>query len=136
MIRVLLLLVLAWPASASQPTKRLSDPERGEELYQRHCAACHGATNAGDGPATEALVVDVPDLRNQVKVDEATIKLVLRGKGGMPGYETTFDKADAKRVLQHMVAVHQRKPKAAKPKAPAPVDEVDDDVDPEGGDGQ
>ena len=36
----------------------LTDPANlaaGKELYQRHCATCHGETGRGDGPAGHAL---------------------------------------------------------------------------------
>jgi mono/diheme cytochrome c family protein len=36
--------------------------ETGAELFQENCAACHGAYAEGDGPATAALAVPVPDL--------------------------------------------------------------------------
>ena len=107
-------------ALAEQPGKRLTDAERGEQLWERHCVACHGPANRGDGPATEALVVEVPDLQGEVEVNDETLKLVLKGRGAMPGYETSFDKADARRVLQYMAKVHQAKRKAPPPpKAPA-----------------
>jgi len=106
-------------AFAEQPTKRPSDEERGKELWERHCTACHGPANRGDGPATEALVVEVPDLRDQIKVNDAMMKLVLRGRGAMPGYETSFDKNDARRVLKYMATVHEKRAKPpAKTKAP------------------
>jgi mono/diheme cytochrome c family protein len=130
MLRFVLLLTLGMPAIAGQPTKRPSDAERGRELYVRHCAACHGPANAGDGPATSALVVPVPDLRGKVRADDAVIKVVLRGQGAMPGYEATFDKADARRVLQHMATVHTAKSTAPKP---AVVDDAPEEDPPEGG---
>ena len=34
----------------------------GEELFQRFCAACHGAQGRGDGPVASTLSVLVPDL--------------------------------------------------------------------------
>lgn len=106
-------------AFAEQPNKRPSDEERGKELWERHCTACHGPANRGDGPATEALVVEVPDLRDQVKINDAMMKLVLRGRGAMPGYETSFDKNDARRVLKYMATVHEKRAKPpAKAKAP------------------
>ena len=93
---------LAQSAVAEQPTKRPTDEQRGKELYDRHCVACHGAWNKGHGPATQALVRPVPDLVGRVMSSDATIQIVLQGKGAMPGYEQTFDKFDAKRVLDHM----------------------------------
>ena len=124
--------LLVAAAVAEQPTKRPSDEERGKELWERHCTACHGPANRGDGPAAEALVAEVPDLRDKVKVDEATLKLVLRGRGAMPGYETSFDKNDARRVLKYMAAVHKKRTKApAKKPAPPPAAPKDDDADDE-----
>lgn len=34
----------------------------GKQLYERFCAACHGATGKGDGPVSATLTVEVPDL--------------------------------------------------------------------------
>lgn len=85
-----------------QPTKRPTDEVRGEELFKRHCEACHGAWNKGHGPATQALVRPVPDLEGRVVADDRTIDVVMRGRGAMPAYEQTFDRFDAKRVLEHM----------------------------------
>jgi len=139
---LLLSMMLLPTALAGQPTKRLSDDERGKQLWERHCQACHGPGNRGDGPATEALVAPVPDLRGKVKADDATIKLVLRGRGSMPAYEATFaePRGDARRVLAYMGKVHSKgstqKPAApakAKAKAPPPPRDAQGDAQ---GDGQ
>lgn len=99
----MVLLLAATATSAKAPSnKRPTDEERGQELYDRHCFQCHGARVDGQGPATTALVRPVPSLVNAVKVDDATVQVVLRGKGVMPAFETSFDRADARRVLQHM----------------------------------
>jgi mono/diheme cytochrome c family protein len=34
----------------------------GKDLYQRFCAACHGAEGHGDGPVAASFKVEVPDL--------------------------------------------------------------------------
>ena len=34
----------------------------GDELFERYCAACHGAGGRGDGPVAASLVKVVPDL--------------------------------------------------------------------------
>ena len=54
----------AHPASFfMSPTGFLADAVvRGEALYQRACASCHGATAQGRGPAAASLSVAPPDL--------------------------------------------------------------------------
>lgn len=104
---LLLLTTATGAALAETPTRRPTDQERGEELYERHCFACHGSNGRGDGPATEALVVPVPDLTDNLdpRKREEQSRVVLRGKGTMPAFESTFDKADAKRVLKHLAGL-------------------------------
>jgi mono/diheme cytochrome c family protein len=121
-------LLLGLPAVAGQPTKRPPDAEHGKELWMRHCNSCHGPTNHGDGPATAALVIPVPDLAGKVDVTKETIDVVMNGKGPMPGFEASFDREEAKRVLQYMKGAHEAKPLA--PKAPTP--EAGEDAEGEG----
>ncbi len=94
-------------ALAETPTKRPNDAERGKTLYQRHCAACHGPSGKGDGPAAAAMVKPIPDLTGKVTAEtrEAQIRIVLRGKGVMPAFEQSFEKEDAKRVLTHLISL-------------------------------
>lgn len=97
--------VIAGIAYAGRPTKRLSDDDRGKQLYDRHCVQCHGAKGAGDGPAAAALVHPVPDLRDGKLTftnREAKAAVVLDGKNAMPSFETSFDRYDARRVLRWM----------------------------------
>ena len=102
-IPVLLLAVGGW-AVAGKSSKRLSDDERGKELYERHCIQCHGAETAGDGAAAAAMVTPVPDVRGKLndKHRDANADLVLGGKGLMPGFEASFDDYDARRVVRYM----------------------------------
>ena len=37
-------------------------PDPGETAFLEHCAGCHGAGAAGDGPIAALLTVEVPDL--------------------------------------------------------------------------
>lgn len=48
------LALLLAPAARGQHADP-APPERGAELYARHCAACHGETGRGDGPAAYLL---------------------------------------------------------------------------------
>jgi mono/diheme cytochrome c family protein len=48
-------------SSVSAQTFGLADLS-GAELFERFCAACHGAGAHGDGPVARGLVTAVPDL--------------------------------------------------------------------------
>jgi len=95
-------------AQAGQPTRQKTPEQQGKELWERHCVACHGPGNRGDGPATKALVAKVPDLRGKVKANDAATKIVIRGKGSMPGYEATLTRNEVRHVLNHMAKVHSK----------------------------
>ncbi len=127
--RMVLPLLLTLPALAGQPTKRPSDEERGRVLYGRHCLQCHGDRANGDGPATAALVHDVGDLMGRVVADDETVRLVLRGRVAMPGFEPSFDASDAKRVLKYMSTLGTKKAwSAAPPKKAATPKKANDKV--------
>lgn len=121
-----LAMLLGSAALAADGGKRPTDEVRGKELYDRHCLACHGATAAGDGPATTALVAEVPNLQGAVKDDKAAIELVRFGRGAMPAFEASFDAEDARRVLKYMAQVHTAAEKpATRPADPAPAPEAE-----------
>ena len=133
----MLLGLLSLSALAADAQKRPTDDQRGKELYERHCVSCHGATARGDGPATEALVVPVPDLQGQVRADAATIKVVQFGRRAMPAFEASFDSDDARRVLLWMAKVHTAPatPPAEDKQKPAPSEDAQGG-DAQGGDAQ
>lgn len=125
------------------PAKVPSKSERGRQLYDRHCVACHGERGAGDGPLAADLVAEVPDFSKGLGgLDrEELVRSVMRGKGAMPSFEQAFRdikpykepyKAYAEAVLEHMDALpnmrmDEKKKKPTEPEADeadAPVREV------------
>jgi mono/diheme cytochrome c family protein len=62
------LLIAAPLAGTPQETKiqkttiKYTNPNSGQEMYAAYCAACHGATGKGDGPAAPALKTPAADL--------------------------------------------------------------------------
>lgn len=115
---------LAWAG------RRPSDAERGRELWERHCMACHGTHARGDGPATAQLVAEVPSAEGVVTRDNVDdfVDVVLRGKGAMPGYEASFDRYDARRVLRTMGSLASRPVGATpEPDVAEPEDENGDE---------
>jgi quinoprotein glucose dehydrogenase len=66
------------------PEKRIdaetaTSEELGRHLYVQNCAACHGLDRAGVPPAFPTLL-DTP------KSDQEIIKLIVEGRGLMPGF--------------------------------------------------
>lgn len=119
-------LVALSPALAAS-NRRPSDAERGQEIYERSCLACHGEFGRGDGPATADLVQPVPSMEGLVTKSNVNdhVQAVLIGKGRMPGFEASFDRYDARRVLRHLARV------ANNPvPEPEPEPAVDGDTDP------
>jgi len=56
-------------AGTNQPQKTIekvpvtrSNPASGKQMFKDYCAACHGATGKGDGPAADLLKTPPPDL--------------------------------------------------------------------------
>lgn len=110
------LLIFGLPAFAAGK-KRPSDEERGQELYDRHCLSCHGAKAAGNGPLASSMVTPIPSLEGKYSMDDVNrlVPVVLVGQGRMPGFEATFDRYDARRVLRHLVRISQPSPKPEEP---------------------
>lgn len=59
----------------------------GAQLYQRFCAACHGADGHGDGPVASDLRVEVPDLtriavRRGGSFPTELIRRIIDGRAG------------------------------------------------------
>lgn len=79
------------------------DADAGHDLYMQYCATCHGADGAGQGPLTELMTVNVPDLTTLAADNEGEFPMLdvihiidgrtgLRAHGGpMPVYGQVFD---------------------------------------------
>ena len=63
----------------------------GEELFLELCAACHGKSGTGDGPAAGALKKGVPDLT----------RLAARNDGNFPRDQVQDSIAGESRVISH-----------------------------------
>ena len=86
----LLAVVAIWTA-AQQKTEITKEPapmtsaSSGSEMYKSYCAACHGSSGKGDGPAAAALKTAPPDLttlakRNNGKYPTLRVISILRGQ--------------------------------------------------------
>ena len=107
---------LAGAESSSWPTKRSSDTDWGEDLYNKHCWQCHGRKAEGDGPAAAALQAPVPSLRgvsdNGTRGDLVTT--ARQGSGPMPAYHESISRQDMRRVFLYIESLDkpEKKPEA------------------------
>lgn len=86
----LLSLSLSIAPAAGAPKGTAGDPERGEPLYQRYCAVCHGAVGQGDGPNASFLDDDQPrDLADPRYMggrrDEQLFRVIAEGGQAIQG---------------------------------------------------
>lgn len=75
------------------PVRSVS-PESGAEMYRFYCAACHGKTGEGNGPAADALKIPPADLatlaeRNGGKFPTEHVISVLRFGVGTTAHGTS-----------------------------------------------
>ena len=60
----------------------------GKDTYAAYCAVCHGASGKGNGPASPALKLPVPDLttlgQRHGTFDAMTVEAIILGKDRMP----------------------------------------------------
>lgn len=63
--------------------------QRGEKLYSKHCALCHGSEGFGDGPAGKGLKQKPSNLvaMSGMHEDGDIAWKIAEGRGAMPGFK-------------------------------------------------
>lgn len=77
------------PTIKNVPLERTS-PVSGQEMFTAYCAACHGPSGQGDGPAAAALKKQPPDLT----------RLAANNAGKFPEFEV-IHALSAKEIIAH-----------------------------------
>ncbi len=122
-----------YPASSAG---RATDPPRaaapgGREVYQKHCAKCHGADGAGK--SARAAMPDIPDFTKaawQGRRDAKILASILDGKGDdMPAFRRRINEDQARELtaLIRAFAPTMEKPNPDKPKAPVAPNNLEDE---------
>ena len=95
---------------------------RGQQRYGVHCAACHGATGAGNGITTQYGLVGVAtyhDDRLRAMADGEIFNTITNGKGVMMAYSHQVPLADRWAIIAYVRAL-QRSQKATLDDVPEP----------------
>jgi mono/diheme cytochrome c family protein len=94
---------------------RLSAQARGQQVYEKHCAECHGDSGEGDGPASHLLMPRPRDFTagrykirstrtGSIPTDDDLLRTVRRGLYGssMPGWERLLPDDDIRAVVDYI----------------------------------
>jgi mono/diheme cytochrome c family protein len=81
-------------------TAAAADLELGKKVYEKKCAACHGADGKGNAKMEKALNAKIPPLAAAAeKTDAELLKLVSEGKKPMPSFQKGLSKDELEAVV-------------------------------------
>lgn len=86
---------------------------RGKEIYDTHCAVCHGEQGHGDGPVGKKYVPDPMNLTIgyvQVQPEGQLFYTISHGSIAMPFYRHSITIKDRWHLINYIKAVLGRKP--------------------------
>ncbi|HDZ41390.1 MAG TPA: cytochrome c [Bacteroidetes bacterium] len=79
--------------------------QKGEALYKRYCASCHGKTGLGDGVKARALKTFAGDFSGDLYQDQTDGEHFYKtkfGRGEMPAYENKIPDEDIWHMVNYM----------------------------------
>lgn len=96
-------LLSALAVAALLPASAVADAStQGEQLFQQHCAKCHGSTgqaNTWRGWLFFAKNLSKPSWQNSVSDDEIT-QAIKQGPGVMPAYADSLSSDEQQNILK------------------------------------
>ena len=95
LIKAVMVVVAAFAAAASAPSRAQAQEMDGKALFMKNCAACHQATGKGIPGAFPALAGSKFVQGKSAEV--ATV--LLKGRGGMPDFSDSLNDRDIATVL-------------------------------------
>lgn len=90
--------VLALAAIAAAGSTHAADTLHGADLYQRHCANCHG----GSGRPVMPTAPDFARPGVLFKPDPALLDAIRRGRGAMPAYQGVLRDREILDIVAHL----------------------------------
>ena len=90
-------------AAPNEPESKRADVAKGEKVFVRHCAGCHGSEGKGDGylllgPEPANLTRPTTKKRS----DAMLLQTIHEGKPNMPSWNTRLSKEDSRAVLAYI----------------------------------
>ncbi|MDH4175602.1 MAG: cytochrome c [Betaproteobacteria bacterium] len=82
---------------AASGTAGAADIVRGADLYQRHCAGCHGASGTSTWPGTPNLA----RREGLLQPDTVLLQVLRTGRGTKPGFRGLLTDAEILDVIAY-----------------------------------
>ena len=103
-----------WALSIIAPAN--AEPVSGEELFQKYCSLCHGATGLGDGRLSRVIAEPPPANLVESNKPKAYLRLIVQ-RGGkamgrsekMPPWEAELGKDGVDAVVEYAYKLRQSK---------------------------
>jgi mono/diheme cytochrome c family protein len=77
-------------AAAALAPAHAADIVRGAELYQRHCASCHGANGVSTWPGAP----NIARREGMMQTDQALLQKLRAGRGAKPAFQGLMSDPD------------------------------------------
>ena len=122
---ILLILILVIPilvAHLSLQAQTTAGSSAGKQLYQKHCASCHGADGKGVEKMAKMLKATIKDLNkiaNTPEVNKDWQKIISAGKAKMPAFSKKLKEAEVSSVITY---IRSLAPASGKTETPAAKD--------------
>ena len=77
--------------------------DAGGDIFKAKCAACHGATGAGDTTMGKNLKLrDMGSADVQKQSDDELATIITKGKGKMPAYDGKLTKEQVGEIVKYI----------------------------------
>ena len=108
--------------TAPDSTRNIKNPigltkpvvSQGKKIFTQQCAACHGNSGKGDGPAAKYLGTKLPDFTDPSMWDQTDGELfwkISNGKGTMPTFKGVLTEEQRWQVVNYIRSLSPRKNK-------------------------
>jgi cytochrome c5 len=80
--------------------------DNGAEIYKKKCAACHGASGAGDtmiGKNLKIRSLRSPEAQN--RSDEELFNIIAKGRNRMPAFDRKLSREQIHDLVRHIRAL-------------------------------
>lgn len=95
---LLALLVALLGASLLPGTAHAADEQKGREVYERHCLACHGI----DGVSLDPMIPNFADGDALYRMDAELIQRISDGKDTMPAFRGLLSSEEMRNVIAYI----------------------------------